>query len=216
MAKLGTKVKTSTTTPEVEKKVEVTYPNKAGKSVEGILGYGSVNLVGHPVFINSCLLYDGSPEGAEKEYDPFVKYPQSSYQDENGETKWKNVAGVSTQEARQIVLETVIHCFEKMADGEDVGEEYKENGVTLKYPTLNPISGKENVLMRFSLNVEDLPVYINSLTVRTRPDGTFWTAFPERPYEKDGEKKWAPIAGPANTETNKTITEALVEAINAK
>lgn len=217
MAKLGAKLNSSKSTPEVEKKIEVTYSRKDEKSTKGVFGYGSVILEGYPVFVN-CALYDGSPEGAKKEYQAFVQYPNRPYQDKEGNTKWFNIAGIPKEEAeaRQKVLDVVIHCFEKMDNGEDVGEEYTESGITLKYPKLNPSPKKENILMNFSLNV-DLPVKINDLTVRTRPDGTLWTAFPKRPYQdENGETKWAPIAGPANSEVNKAVTDALVEAINAK
>lgn len=210
MAKLGSK------STKVEKKVEVTYPYKTEKT-EGMLGRGSVTVTGLPMFINDCLLYDGSAEGAEKEYDPFVKYPQEPYTDKDGKTKWAKVAGLVTDEARKEVLDVVIHCFEKLMNHEDVGKEYTENGITLQFPRLNPISGKDNILMGFSVSVESLPVYINRLPVRTRDDGSHWTAYPRRPYNnKDGEKEWAPIAGPGNAEANKVITEALIEAINSK
>lgn len=217
MARLGAKSKE--VKDKVEKKegvVEVSYPKKAGDKVKNVFGYGSVKVTGFPIFINGCLLFDGSPEGAEKEYSPFIKFPQRPYTDKNNETKWATIAATATAEAKDAILEVVIHCCEKLMEGEGVGDEYTENGITLKFPTLNPIEGKENILMRFSVTT-DLSMYINDLTVRTKEDGSPWVAYPQRPYTNaKGEPDFAPIAGPANSEVNKAITDALVEAINAK
>lgn len=167
----------------------------------------SINVSDVPVFINGVLLYDGTDDK-----DPRIRFPWREYE-RDGKKEYPEIASCATKEMRELITEAFIECFSAISDGShDISNPYNYKGIQLSYMTLNPIPSSENVLMRASVNVSS-DVFISNIIAREREDGSLWIAYPQRAYEKDGEKKYSPIAGPASSEANRLITEAVTKEI---
>lgn len=208
MAVLGTKKEKEVETVAMEPSVKVNYPYKFGDE-PGVFGRASVVVEGTPVFINGMVLYDGT-----EEKNPYIKCPRHSYKDKNtGDTKWANSAGPASKETRQAFYDAMVACYTAMAEGQDVGDKFEHEGVTITYPRLNPFNNNERALLSCNVATE-LPIFINRITARTRDDGTHYVNYPQRSYEKNGERRYVAIAGPSSPDTNKLISEAVIEAIS--